>query len=248
MQGTVEDALGTVLRLPTELTVAGRTDAGVHAVGQVAHADVPGDVWTAHESSLLRHMAGVLPADVRLCAVAPAPSGFDFDARFSALSRRYEYYISDAPWGVEPLRRHQVAWCGRPLHIDRLRHAARRLLGEHDFAAYCRHRAGAGTVRTLLQLDWDRLPDGVVVATVGADAFCHNMVRGLVGALIDVGTGRRDPDWPAAVLAAGVRDSRVNVAPAHGLVLVSVRYPDVARLAARAGETRRRRATPIVGP
>ena len=220
----------------------------MHATGQVAHGDVPTELWATYESSLLRRMAGVLPGDVRLRAVGPASGGFDFDARFSALSRRYEYRISDMPWGVDPLRRHQIAPSAGTLDVDALRQAARGLLGEHDFAAYCRHREGAGTVRNLLRLDWDRQSDGVVVATAEADAFCHSMVRSLVGALVDVGTGRRDPDWPAAVLAAGVRDSRVAVAPAHGLVLVSVRYPDAAQLGLRSAQTRRRRASPTIGP
>ena len=239
VQGTVEEALATVLRAPVGLTVAGRTDAGVHATGQVAHADVPGEAWSAVAGTLVRRLAGVLPADVRVTAVAPAAPGFD--ARFSALFRRYAYRVTDAPWGADPMRRHDTLGWPRPLGLDALRAAAGGLLGEHDFAAFCKRREGAGTVRTLHRLDWARRPDGVLVATVQADAFCHMMVRGLVGALLAVGEGRRPVDWPASLLDSRERSGAVAVAPAHGLALVQVGYPPDAELAARAQLTRRRR-------
>jgi tRNA pseudouridine38-40 synthase len=242
VQGVVEQALGTVLRAPAPLTVAGRTDAGVHATGQVAHTDVPAAGWPAVQTTLLRRLAGLLPADVRVTAVEPAPPGFD--ARFSALWRRYAYRVADAPWGVDPLRRHDTAGWHRPLDLGLLRAAARGLLGEHDFAAYCRRREGASTIRTLQRLDWDRGPDGVLVATVQADAFCHNMVRGLVGALLAAGEGRRAPDWPASLVDSRERASAVTVAPAHGLTLVAVGYPPDPELAARAAQTRRHRVAP----
>ena len=239
VQGVVEEVLSRVLRVPAVLTVAGRTDAGVHATGQVAHADVPGQAWAATRETLVRRLAGVLPMDVRVSGVAPAARGFD--ARFSALWRRYVYRVADAPWGVDPLRRHDsLAW-HRPLDIGALRAGAAGLLGEHDFAAFCRHREGASTVRTMQRLDWDRGPDGVLVATVQADAFCHRMVRGLVGALLAVGEGRRPPTWPASLLDSRKRAGSVTVAPAHGLTLVSVGYPPDAELAARAALTRRPR-------
>jgi len=239
VQGVVEEALGQVLRAPVSLTVAGRTDAGVHATGQVAHADVPGQAWAATRETLVRRLAGVLPADVRVSGVAPAAPGFD--ARFSALWRRYAYRVADAPWGVEPLRRHDsLAW-HRPLDLGALRAAAAGLLGEHDFAAFCRRREGASTIRALHRLDWDRGPDGVLVATVQADAFCHQMVRSLVGALLAAGDGRRPPAWPASLLERRERAGSVTVAPAHGLTLVRVGYPPDAELAARAALTRRPR-------
>ena len=143
---------------------------------------------------------------------------------------------------MPPLRRRDVLWHDRPLDLDRLDAASGLLLGEHDFAAFCRPREGATTVRTLLALSWAREPDGTAAARVEADAFCRSMVRALVGALIAVGDGRRDVDWPAAVLAGRVRDSAVNVAPAHGLTLEEVVYPDAGGLAARVLEARRRRA------
>ena len=154
VQGVLEEALGRILRAEVGLTVAGRTDAGVHATGQVAHADVPAGAWAGLAPTLVRRLAGVLPADVRVRAVAPASAGFD--ARFSALLRRYAYRVSDAPHGADPLRRHDTLAWPRPLDPAGLRAAAAGLLGEHDFAAYCRHRPGATTVRRLLRLDWQR--------------------------------------------------------------------------------------------
>jgi tRNA pseudouridine38-40 synthase len=242
VQSTVEDGLATVLRAPVGLTVAGRTDAGVHASGQVAHGDVPVAAWSAVGDTVARRLAGVLPADVRVTGVVPAPAGFD--ARFSALFRRYVYRVSDAVWGADPLRRHDTLAWPRPLDVDALRAAAAGLLGEHDFAAYCRRREGGTTVRALRRLDWSRAEDGVLVGTVEADAFCHSMVRGLVGALLAVGEGRRPPGWPASLLATRDRSSAVGVAPAHGLTLLHVGYPPDAALAARAEATRRRRVLP----
>jgi tRNA pseudouridine38-40 synthase len=230
VQGVLEEALGQVLRLaqPPVLTVAGRTDAGVHARGQVAHADL--DSVPPH-----RWLNAVLPADVRVFGVASAPAGFD--ARFSALSRRYSYRVADTP--VDPLRRRDtVAW-PRPLDIAALNEAAGRLLGEHDFAAFCKRREGATTIRRLLALSWARGADMVLEATVEADAFCHSMVRALVGALLAVGEGRRPATWPGQVLAAGVRDPAVTVVPAHGLCLERVNYPPDGELQARAAATRR---------
>ncbi|MEU8381739.1 tRNA pseudouridine(38-40) synthase TruA [Streptosporangium sp. NPDC048865] len=261
VQGEIEEALGRILRLPEPpaLTVAGRTDAGVHARGQVAHVDLEPGVLGALDgrdrrggaggpaqgsaeelderlSAMRRRLAGVLPLDVRVRLVTVAPEGFD--ARFSALSRRYAYRISDAPGGVDPLRRREVVWYNRPLDVDRLNAAAAALLGEHDFAAFCKKREGATTIRELQRLDWVRA-DGLVVATVTADAFCHSMVRALVGSLLPVGEGRLPVDWPGGVLARAVRDSGVHVAPAHGLCLEEVRYPGAEELARRAAETRR---------
>jgi tRNA pseudouridine38-40 synthase len=239
VQSTVEDGLAVVVRAPVGLTVAGRTDAGVHAAGQVAHGDVPAAAWDAVAGSVVRRLAGVLPADVRVWSVREAPAGFD--ARFSALFRRYVYRVSDAPGGADPLRRHDtVAWARR-LDVAAMQAAAAGLLGEHDFVAFCRRREGAGTVRALGRLDWVRGGDGVLAGTVEADAFCHSMVRSLVGALLAVGEGRRPVEWPASLLTAAERSSAVGVAPAHGLTLTHVGYPPDADLAVRAEQTRRRR-------
>ncbi len=254
VQGELEAGLATILRLadPPGLTVAGRTDAGVHARGQVAHVDVPAANWAAVPGrlpfppgeSLVRRLAGVLPPDVRVRTAAPAPPGFD--ARFSALARRYAYRVTDAPGGPDPLHRAAILWHPRPLDPGAMNDASARLVGEHDFAAYCKRREDrdgtpASTVRRLLRFGWARGIDGVLVADVEADAFCHNMVRSLVGALLAVGESRRPVAWPAEVLAARVRDSGVNVVPPHGLTLEEVRYPADDELAARAETTRRPR-------
>jgi tRNA pseudouridine38-40 synthase len=234
-------ALGRALRLPSapRLTVAGRTDAGVHARGQVVHVDVPAAAWPGPADltgRVLARLAGLLPGDVRVRAVGPAPDGFD--ARFSALWRRYAYRVCDDEAAADPLRRHETLWYFRQLDLAAMNEAGRQCLGEHDFAAFCRRREGATTVRALRTLDWHRDDHGVAIASVVADAFCHNMVRALVGALLAVGEGRRPAGWPAAVLAAAVRDPAVRVVPPHGLCLEEVGYPPAAGLAARAAETR----------
>jgi tRNA pseudouridine38-40 synthase len=237
----LRQALGRALTLPAPpvLTVAGRTDAGVHARGQVAHADVPAQHWERAAEAARQRLARALPADVRVRAIGPAPAGFD--ARFSALWRRYSYRVCDDPAGADPLCGHETLWYPRQVDIERMNEAARCCLGEHDFAAFCRRRDGATTVRDLLRLDWARPGDGVAVATVVADAFCHNMVRSLVGALLAVGDGRRPPGWLAGLLAARVRDPAVVVVAPHGLCLEQVGYPPDAELAARAEATRRLR-------
>jgi len=241
VEGVLSATLGHVLRLPeaVRLTVAGRTDSGVHARGQVAHADLPGDAWAAHADAVLRRLARALPPDVRVRSIDVAPDGFD--ARFSALWRRYAYRICDDPARADPLRRQDTLWNSRPLDLATMNEAALLLLGEHDFAAFCRRREGATTVRALRRLEWERDADEVAVGCVVADAFCHNMVRALVGALLPVGEGSRPVSWPAEVLAAAVRDPGVRVVPPHGLSLEEVRYPDRGQLAARAALTRRLR-------
>ncbi|MFF2650949.1 tRNA pseudouridine(38-40) synthase TruA [Streptomyces sp. NPDC058045] len=244
VQGEIEDALRTVTRSPEvfELTVAGRTDAGVHARGQVAHVDLPVELWAEHREKLLKRLAGRLPKDVRVWSLAEAPAGFN--ARFSAVWRRYAYRVTDHPGGVDPLLRGHVLWHDWPLDVDAMNEAARGLLGEHDFAAYCKKREGATTIRTLQELSLVRGEDGIVTATVRADAFCHNMVRSLIGALLFVGDGHRAPDWPGKVLVAGVRDSAVHVVRPHGLTLEEVGYPADGLLAARSLEARNRRTLP----
>jgi tRNA pseudouridine38-40 synthase len=244
VQGEIEDALRTVTRSSAtyELTVAGRTDAGVHARGQVAHVDLPGIVWDEHREKLLKRLAGRLGRDVRVWSAAEAPAGFN--ARFSALWRRYAYRVTDNPGGVDPLLRGHVLWHDQPLDVEAMNAAAGRLVGEHDFAAYCKKRDGATTIRTLQRLEWERDAAGIVTATVRADAFCHNMVRSLVGALLFVGDGHRPVEWPAKVLAAGMRDSAVHVVRPHGLTLEEVGYPADELLAARSREARNVRSLP----
>jgi tRNA pseudouridine38-40 synthase len=257
VQGTLEAALGTVLRCePPRLTVAGRTDAGVHARGQVAHLDVAEEEWDAARgrlddsgTALVRRLAGVLPADLVVHRVAPAPPGFD--ARFSAVFRRYVYRLADDVVLADPLRRSHVVRHRFPLDAAAMVAATAPLVGHHDFAAFCKPRPGATTVRTVEGLTVSRPlagPDaGLVRVEVRADAFCHSMVRSLVGALLAVGEGRRQPGWPGELLAARARDAAAHVAPAHGLTLEEVGYPPEAELAARAEQTRARRA-PVPSP
>ncbi|MGE3661907.1 MAG: tRNA pseudouridine(38-40) synthase TruA [Pseudonocardia sp.] len=185
---------------------------------------------------LVRRLARLLPEDVRVRAVAVVPDVFD--ARFCALRRHYRYRIATGPSGADPLRaRDTVAW-PHAADVARMHAASQDLIGEHDFAAYCRHREGATTVRELQRFGWTREGD-LLVAELSADAFCHSMVRSLVGALLDVGRGRRPPGWPAALLTRTSRASEVPVAPAKGLTLVGVDYPPDDELAARAAVTRR---------
>lgn len=244
--GVVNDALSTVFRTPVVLRAAGRTDTGVHATGQVAHCDVPADAlghaYPRHRRDgdpeflpLVRRLGKFLPEDVRVLDVIRAPRGFD--ARFSALRRHYEYRLGTAPYGVEPqLARFVTAW-PRPLDVDAMTVASRKLLGLRDFAAFCRHRDGATTIRDLQRLDVARDGD-LITVHVTADAFCWSMVRSLVGALLAVGEGRRDPAWCAELLSAPRRSSEFAAAPARGLTLVGVDYPPDDQLEARIQVTR----------
>jgi len=236
VQGEVEAAIAMILRLPrsAQLTCAGRTDAGVHARGQVVHVDLD-DVDPGH---LERRLRRLLPDDITLRALTVAPEGFD--ARFAALERRYAYRMFDGASGPDPLTRTSVVRWPRRLDVDAMNAAAARLVGEHDFAAFCKRREGATTIRTLRELSTTRTGDHLET-TVRADAFCHSMVRSLMGLLVAVGERRYEPEWSTEVLAQAVRDARVMVMPPHGLVLEEVVYPDNAGLAARAAESRRRR-------
>ena len=249
--GVLAQALGAMLRLPEPpaLTVAGRTDAGVHARGQVVHADVPAAAWEAtagRGAGPVARLDRILPADVRVRAAGQAPDGFD--ARFSALWRRYSYRVCDDPAAADPVRRHETLWYFRPMDVPAMNEAALSCLGEHDFAAFCRRRPGATTVRALRGLEWHRDDAGILVAAVVADAFCHTMVRSLVGALIAVGEGRRPAGWPASLLAAGVRDPAVRVMAPHALCLEEVGYPPDGALAARAEQARRLRTSELTAP
>lgn len=246
VEGELSAALTTLLRAPEplRLTVAGRTDAGVHARGQVVHADVDEQAWalvpgrsdrTPEEAARAR-LGGIVPGDIVVRAVTRAPEGFD--ARFSALRRRYLYRLVDSAASMDPLRRRDTVLVKDLLDVDAMDGAARQLIGLRDFAAFCKKRDGATTVRTLLEYSWRRTDDGVIEGTVIADAFCHSMVRALVGSVVPVGMGRAPADFPAMVLTGAVRDPRVKVMPAHGLSLEEVTYPADGDLAARAAEAR----------
>ncbi len=231
--GVLGDALSLVFRVAVELKVAGRTDAGVHATGQVAHVDVPLDaIARAYPrtprpldpefQSLVRRLGRILPDDVRVRDITRAPAGFD--ARFSALRRHYIYRISTAHHGVEPELARFVAPWPRPLDVDAMAAASRDLLGLHDFAAFCRYREGGTTIRELQRLDWVRDGD-LITASVTADAFCWNMVRSLIGVLTAVGEQRRPRGWASELLDATRRANDYSVAPAKGLTMIGVDYP-----------------------
>ncbi|WOF22279.1 tRNA pseudouridine(38-40) synthase TruA [Microbacterium betulae] len=260
VQGALEGALSRIAGGPVQLVVAGRTDAGVHARGQVAHADLDESSWErmtqrrrgAPEpddpaSPIARRLRGVLGQypDVTVTRASTAPEGFD--ARFSATWRRYEYRIADDVAGYDPLERHRTTTVHAALDADAMDEAARGLVGLWDFAAYCKPRAEATTIRTLLEFDWHRDAQGVLVANVRADAFCHSMVRALVGACVAVGEGKLTAEVLRAIRDALERTSAFAVLAARGLTLGEVGYPDDALLAARAEQTRNRRGADEVG-
>ncbi|WP_308797108.1 tRNA pseudouridine(38-40) synthase TruA [Agromyces silvae] len=267
VQGVLERALGTLFRrtgVEPRLTVAGRTDAGVHALGQVAHLDVPraaldevvrprrGDTASGRATDpagvLARRVTGILGAaddDVVITHAELAPDGFD--ARFSAVWRRYEYRVADSAALRDPLDRHRTVWYPRELDVEAMDAAARTLVGLHDFAAFCKPREEATTIRTLQGFRWQRRDDGVLMASLQADAFCHSMVRALVGACVAVGERRLEASAVAALLAARERTSAFKVMPAKGLTLTEVGYPPDDELAARAAQTRARRELHIDG-
>lgn len=248
MEGELSAAWATILRSePPRMTVGGRTDAGVHARGSVAHLDVPIQTWESlpgrgHASpaqSARARLAGVLPDSIVVRGVQVAPEGFD--ARFSAVKRRYSYRICDNPALLDPLRRRDTVRHKRALDVEAMDAAAGTLMGLRDFAAFCRRREGATTIRTLLEYSWCRDDAGMLIGTVMADAFCRSMVRALVGVVVPVGEGRQDLGWPVRVRDAGGRDAAVRVMPAHGLCLEEIVYPPDEELADRALAARRRR-------
>lgn len=250
VQGTLEDALATIFRRhgePPRLTVAGRTDAGVHATGQVAHVDLTTEQLGSLKGPLLKRVNGVLglESDVVLTSAEVAPAGFD--ARFSAIWRRYEYRIADAGAERNPVVRGHVVSVPGDLDLEAMDAASVTLVGLHDWAAYCKPREGATTVRYLQDFRWEREANGVLIARVKADAFCHSMVRSLVGAAVAVGSGKLEPTDLARLRDAGERTSEFKVMPAKGLTLVQVGYPDDLELAARAAQTRARRDPVVPG-
>lgn len=280
VQGELEAALATVFGrhgTPPTLTVAGRTDAGVHATGQVAHLDLSPAQFASLKrmdrgrpdrsgptqnspargnalakaslpdgpAALARRLNGIagLNSDIHVSRVSLAPPGFD--ARFSAVWRRYEYRVSDVAGPRNPLERNRTLWYPAELDVALMDEAARSLVGLHDWASYCKPRDGATTIRTLQEFGWTREADGVLIARVKADAFCHSMVRSLVGATIAVGEGKLTPERLIWLREELTRSSEFKVVPAKGLTLVELGYPDEADLAARAEQARARRTTVV---
>ncbi len=238
VQGELDGALATILRLDAiQTTVAGRTDAGVHATGQVAHVDVDDSV---DPEPLRRRLNSLLKAGaLHIRSVTAAPDGFD--ARYSPLFRRYEYRISDDVTRRDPRTRHLTYWIDDQLDLDRMNQAASSILGLHDWTTYCRPRPGATRVRELQIFSWRRDPDGTLVATIQADAFCHNMVRNLVGMCIAVGRGRLAVTDATILRDQRTRTSAFIVIPPHGLTLVEVGYPPDDEVGSRAELSRARR-------
>lgn len=248
VQQVLEDALTLILRTPVEVTVAGRTDAGVHAHHQVVHCDIPRASLQQRSidgdpQRLVRRLAKLLDDDVRVRACTFAPAGFD--ARFSALRRHYEYRVTTAPAGALPTQRGCTATFNRPLDLGLLQAAADIFCGMHDFAALCKHREGATTIRELQYFEWEDISTPaepqLLRARLGADAFCWSMVRSLMGASFLIGSGKRPLSFASELLTQDTRNTSVPVAPAAGLALVGVDYPADAELAQRAAQTRARR-------
>ncbi|UKA53176.1 tRNA pseudouridine(38-40) synthase TruA [Arthrobacter sp. FW305-BF8] len=251
VQGVLEGALELLLRRPIRVTVAGRTDAGVHARGQVVHLDLTEAEWLGLNRgadvdpavALLRRLRGTLSRGledqtgaIMVHKAAVAPEGFD--ARFSALWRRYSYRIADGPEKWDPLGRYSTLWHKTALDVDLLNEGAAQLLGLHNFLSFCKPREGSTTVRELQRFEFGRGQDGVIVVTVQADAFCHNMVRALVGSALYVGEGQERPEWLHERLLARMRDARSVLAAPHPLVFEEVAYPSDGELLARAELTR----------
>jgi len=236
VQECIETALATISQITPETIVAGRTDAGVHATGQVIHVDLPESVAL---DDLVYKLNRLLDEDVRVHNISIAPEAFH--ARFSALRRYYRYKILDDNKVLDPLARLDVSTWYRPLDLDVMNKTSALLLGEHDFAAFCKYREGATTIRTLEKYEWKRSPEGFLLADIVADAFCYSMVRNLVGAVVCVADGRFDPEWIAGVLNNKERVSDSLVFPGRGLTLYQVDYPNDAELLERAKKTIARR-------
>lgn len=253
VQGVLEDALSKILRIDASLTVAGRTDAGVHAHSQVAHVDVPYDRLEQRSiegdpGRLVRRLTRLLPDDVRVHSCTIAAEGFD--ARFSALRRHYVYRVTTHPGGALPTRARDTTHWPKPVDIDAMQESANILIGLHDFAAFCKAKPHATTVRELQRFSWEDIstpaePE-LYEARVTADAFCWSMVRSLVGTCLAVGEGRREKSFSADLLGQSQRSSQVPVAAARGLALVGVDYPADIDLATRAMMTRDKRVLPAI--
>lgn len=245
VQGVLEQALTLIFGTVVHLTVAGRTDAGVHAQGQVAHFDIAEIVWEKFvattfknpEIVLVQRLPGLLAniifnfTKVRNYFVGGAIRVYkaqivsqSFDARFSAIWRSYSYRVANEPSLVTPFNSRFVLHYRQSLNLAAMNEASSMLLGEHDFVAFCKPRVASGTVRNLQNFFWYRDVSGLFVAKLQANAFCHNMVRALVSACLLVGEGLYPPVWLWERLCAKLRDPVGGLVPAHGLVLDKVGY------------------------
>ena len=220
IQEDFETALSTLIRGEVSTIVAGRTDAGVHAKHQVLHVDLPEDTEV---ENLVFRLNQLLKADLRVLSATWAP--LYFHARFGPNSRTYQYKIVDGGKVTAPLDRHDCASWFRQLDIDLMNEATKLLLGEHDFFTFCKHREGTSTIKNLLEFNWRRDEQGLVVGQITANSFGYNMVRNLVGAAVCVGEGRFEPGWMKKILDQRVRISDSYVFPAKGLTLIKVNFP-----------------------
>lgn len=272
VQGTVEEGLALVLGLrrpgkpdlpSPRLVVAGRTDAGVHAREQVCHADIDDGLLGRLRGSrgdldpcegLRRRLGSVLPDDICLQSVEPAPKGFD--ARFSALERTYVYRVCDRPGSLDPLLGRFVLPLHRDLDEEALRECAAMIPGLRDFGSFAIANPGGTTIREVKKAVWARHPvirsrdgvldplSGILEFTIVADAFARSMVRSLVGAQIIVAEGKRSVDWFRHKLEIPQRESSTGPIAAKGLRLEHIAYPAGAELGERAERIRARRTLP----
>lgn len=278
VQGELEQALHTILRVPADdpdeplrLTVAGRTDTGVHALHQVCHLDVGeatlercvGHMGVPAPEALFRRLSRMVPDDIAIHALSVAPEGFD--ARFSALERTYVYRICDDVRPVDPRMRGFVLALDGRLDLDAMNAAAAMTIGLHDFGSFATPNPGGTTIREVKRANWSRIPvsplvpgasggagtaggytvpaaeSGLVCFTIVADAFARNMVRSLVNACVKVGQGRKDLDWFAEKMATPLREGSTGPIAPQGLTLEHVAYPPDDHLAARAEAIRAKR-------
>jgi tRNA pseudouridine38-40 synthase len=217
VQGVLEERLARVLGREVVTTGAGRTDAGVHARQQVVSFEWDEELDPIR---LARSLNGMLGPELVVASVARAVD--DFSARFSARWRSYRYLVLNAPL-ADPMSRHQCWHVVDPLDLTAMNEAATGLVGEHDFASFCRVPDSGSTTRKVLSAAWS-MESPMTVFTIVANAFCHQMVRSIVGFMIDVGKGRRRSTEIESVLAARDRSKASNMAPPHGLILWEVGY------------------------
>ena len=275
MQGEIERILRTVLRVPVDdageplrLTVAGRTDTGVHASHQVCHLDVSetilarcvGHMDVPPVVALTRRLQRMLPNDITIHGINEAPQGFD--ARFSALERTYVYRIADRSSEIDPRMRGFVLHVDDDLDLETMNQAAAMTIGLHDFGSFATPNPGGTTIREVKTAYWRRIPQrplvdgemtmgeryrtpsmesGLACFTIVADAFARNMVRSLVNGCVQVGIGKRSLDWFADKMATPLREGSTGPIAPQGLTLEHIEYPDDDQLAIRAETIRAKR-------
>jgi len=224
------------------MRVGGRTDAGVHADHQVCHVDLSNTQLSRLGRNPLSaaRLNSLLPTDVAILKVSKAPKGFD--ARFSSIGRSYVYAIADANCKPNPKQTRYTLTVSKELSLEKMSAAGKKLLGLRDFGAFCKPRPGATTIRNLRKLALKRSGDGRILIEVSADAFCHNMVRALVGALIAAGEGRITPTELSKIQQEAKRTSAFKVVGPQGLTLTKISYPPVKDLAKQAEKARNTRS------